>query len=52
MICRRNGMDGSGLDSTMVGGQASMRHGEWLEPDESVIMDQACKTASRLWQRI
>jgi hypothetical protein len=42
-------MDGTGLDPAMIDGQD---HREWLEPDEAEIMDQACKTASRLWQRI
>jgi hypothetical protein len=45
-------MDGTGLDPPMVGGQASMGQREWLEPDETGIMTQACKAASRLWQRI
>jgi cytosine/adenosine deaminase-related metal-dependent hydrolase len=46
------GMDGSGVDTTIVAGQVLMRHRELLTLDESAVMARARELAGKLWQRI
>ncbi len=46
------GIDGTGVDTTIVGGQVLMRHGELLTLDEGAIMARARELAAKLWQRI
>jgi len=46
------GMDGTSVDTTIVGGQVLMRHGELLTLDEAAIMARARELAGKLWQRI
>jgi putative selenium metabolism protein SsnA len=46
------GMDGSGVDTTIVAGQVLMRHRELRTLDEAAIMARARELADRLWQRI
>jgi putative selenium metabolism protein SsnA len=46
------GLDGTGVDTTIVAGQVLMRHGELLTLDEPAIMARARELAGKLWQRI
>ncbi len=46
------GMDGTGVDTTIVAGQVLMRHRKLLILDEVAIMAKARELAGRLWQRI
>ena len=46
------GIDGSGVDTTIVGGQVLMRHRKLLTLDEAGIMAQARELAGKLWKRI
>ncbi len=46
------GIDGTGVDTTIVAGQVLMRHRELQTLDEAVIMAQARERAGKLWQRI
>jgi cytosine/adenosine deaminase-related metal-dependent hydrolase len=46
------GVDGSGVDTTIVGGKVLMRRRELLTLDEAAIMAKARELASRLWKRI
>ena len=46
------GMDGTGVDTTIVGGRVLMRHRELLTLDEGAIMARARELAGKLWQRI
>ena len=46
------GIDGSGVDTTIVGGQVLMRHRQLLTLDEAAIMARARELAGKLWQRI
>jgi putative selenium metabolism protein SsnA len=46
------GMDGSRIDSTIVGGQALMRHRQLLTLDEAEIMAKARELADKLWRRV
>jgi len=46
------GMDGSRIDSTIVGGQVLMRHRQLLTLDEAEIMAKARELADNLWRRV
>jgi cytosine/adenosine deaminase-related metal-dependent hydrolase len=46
------GIDGTGVDTTIVAGQVLMRHRELLTLDESAIMAKARDLAGKLWRRI
>jgi putative selenium metabolism protein SsnA len=46
------GMDGTGVDTTIVAGRVLMRHRELLTLDETKIMARARELAGKLWQRI
>jgi putative selenium metabolism protein SsnA len=46
------GMDGTGVDTTIVGGKVLMRHRELLTLDEAAIMAKARELAGRLWKRM
>jgi cytosine/adenosine deaminase-related metal-dependent hydrolase len=46
------GIDGTGVDTTIVGGRVLMRHRELLTLDEGAIMARARELAGKLWQRI
>jgi putative selenium metabolism protein SsnA len=46
------GVDGTGVDTTIVGGKVLMRHRELLTLDEAAIMAKARELAGRLWKRI
>jgi len=46
------GMDGSRVDSTIVGGQVLMRHRQLLTLDEAEIMAKARELAGKLWKRV
>lgn len=46
------GMDGTGVDTTIVAGRVLMRHRELLTLDEAKIMAGARELAGKLWQRI
>ncbi len=46
------GIDGSGVDTTIVGGRVLMRGRELLTLDEAAIMARARELAGKLWQRI
>jgi cytosine/adenosine deaminase-related metal-dependent hydrolase len=46
------GIDGSGVDTTVVAGRVLMRHRELLTLDEPAIMAKARELAGNLWQRI
>jgi putative selenium metabolism protein SsnA len=46
------GMDGTGVNTTIVGGQVLMRHRQLLTLDEETIMGKARELASKLWKRI
>lgn len=46
------GMDGTGVDTTIVGGQVLMHGRELLTLDEAAIMARARELAGKLWQRI
>jgi putative selenium metabolism protein SsnA len=46
------GMDGTGVDTTIVGGRVLMRDGELLTLDEGAIAARARQLAENLWQRI
>jgi cytosine/adenosine deaminase-related metal-dependent hydrolase len=45
------GIDGTGVDTTIVAGRVLMRHGQILTLDESAIMVRARELAGKLWQR-
>jgi putative selenium metabolism protein SsnA len=46
------GVDGTGVDTTIVAGQVLMRGRQLLTLDEKAIMIRARELASKLWQRI
>jgi len=46
------GIDGTGVDTTIVGGQVLMRHRRLLTLDETAIMTKAQELAGKLWQRV
>jgi cytosine/adenosine deaminase-related metal-dependent hydrolase len=46
------GIDGTGVDTTIVAGRVLMRHRELLTLDEGAIMAKARQLAGKLWQRI
>jgi cytosine/adenosine deaminase-related metal-dependent hydrolase len=46
------GIDGTSVDTTIVGGRVLMRHRELLTLDEKAIMARAQELAGKLWQRI
>lgn len=46
------GIDGTGVDTTIVAGRVLMRHRELLTLDEAAIMARARELAGKLWQRI
>jgi putative selenium metabolism protein SsnA len=46
------GVDGTGVDTTIVAGRVLMRHRELLSLDETAIMARARELAGKLWQRI
>ncbi len=46
------GIDGTGVDTTIVGGQVLMRNRRLLTLDEAEIMARARELAGKLWQRI
>jgi putative selenium metabolism protein SsnA len=46
------GIDGSGVDTTIAGGQVLMRRRQLLTLDEAQIMARARELAGKLWQRI
>jgi putative selenium metabolism protein SsnA len=46
------GIDGTGVDTTIVAGRVLMRHCELLTLDEGAIMAKARDLAGKLWQRI
>jgi putative selenium metabolism protein SsnA len=46
------GIDGSGVDSTIVAGRVLMRRRELLTLDEPAIMARARELAGKLWKRI
>ncbi|MCL7452501.1 MAG: putative aminohydrolase SsnA [Anaerolineae bacterium] len=46
------GIDGTSVDTTIVGGRVLMRHRELLTLDEQAIMARARELAGKLWQRI
>jgi cytosine/adenosine deaminase-related metal-dependent hydrolase len=45
------GIDGSRVNTTIVGGQVLMRHRELLTLDEAEIMAKARELAGKLWRR-
>jgi putative selenium metabolism protein SsnA len=46
------GIDGTRVDTTIVGGQVLMRNQELLTLDETAIMARARELADKLWQRV
>jgi cytosine/adenosine deaminase-related metal-dependent hydrolase len=46
------GLDGTGVDTTIVAGKVLMRHRELLTLDEAAIMVRARELAGKLWKRI
>ncbi len=46
------GMDGTGVDTTIVAGKVLMRHREMLTLDEVAIAAKARESAGKLWKRI
>jgi cytosine/adenosine deaminase-related metal-dependent hydrolase len=46
------GMDGTGVDTTVVAGRVLMLHRELRTLDEATIMARARELAGKLWQRI
>jgi putative selenium metabolism protein SsnA len=46
------GLDGTSVDTTIVGGRVLMRHRELRTLDEAAIMARARELAGKLWQRI
>jgi putative selenium metabolism protein SsnA len=46
------GMDGTAVDTTMVGGRVLMRHGELQTLEEARIMARSRELAAKLWQRL
>ena len=46
------GLDGTGVDTTIVAGKVLMRHRELLTLDEVAIMARARELAGKLWKRI
>ncbi len=46
------GLDGTGVDTTIVAGRVVLRHGQLLTLDEGAIMARARELAGKLWQRI
>jgi putative selenium metabolism protein SsnA len=46
------GIDGTGVDTTIVDGRVLMRHGELRTLDEAAIMARARELAGKLWQRV
>jgi cytosine/adenosine deaminase-related metal-dependent hydrolase len=46
------GIDGTGVDTTIVAGQVLMRNRKLLTLDEAEIMARARELAGKLWQRI
>jgi putative selenium metabolism protein SsnA len=46
------GVDGTGVDTTIVGGRVLMRHRELRTLDEAEIMAKARELAGKLWKRI
>jgi cytosine/adenosine deaminase-related metal-dependent hydrolase len=46
------GIDGTGVDTTIVAGRVLMRRRELQTLDEAAIMARARQLAAKLWQRI
>lgn len=46
------GIDGTGVDTTIVAGRVLMRHGELTTLDEAAVMAHARELAAKLWKRI
>ncbi len=46
------GLDGTGVDTTIVGGRLLMRHRELLTLDEEAITARSRELASRVWQQV
>jgi cytosine/adenosine deaminase-related metal-dependent hydrolase len=46
------GLDGTGVDTTIVGGRVLMRNKKLLTLDESAVMSRARELAGKLWQRV
>jgi len=46
------GVDGTGVDTTIVGGRVLMRNKELLSLDEEEICTKSRELASRLWRRL
>jgi cytosine/adenosine deaminase-related metal-dependent hydrolase len=46
------GMDGSQIDSTIVGGKVLMHHRQLLTLDEAEIVAKARELAGKLWRRV
>jgi putative selenium metabolism protein SsnA len=46
------GIDGTGVDTTIVAGRVLMRHRELLTLDKAAIMARARELAGKLWKRI
>jgi cytosine/adenosine deaminase-related metal-dependent hydrolase len=46
------GLDGTRVDTTIVGGRILMRNKKLLTLDEVAVMDRARELAGKLWQRV
>lgn len=46
------GIDGTGVDTTIVGGRVLMRHRELLTLDEAAITARSRELAAKVWQRV
>ena len=46
------GLDGTSVDTTIVGGRVLMRNKKLLTLDETAIMGRARELAGKLWQRV
>ena len=46
------GVDGTGVDTTIVGGKVLMRHRELLTLDEEAITARSRELAAQVWRRV
>jgi len=46
------GVDGTGVDTTIVGGRVLMRYRELLTLDEAAITARSPEVAAKVWQRL